>query len=128
MPACSPRPRRSTRSTRSRRGRRSFPARPSGSSTYSPTAGPSPPTRFLPRLHTATYPPPRHTQIEKLIENVRSGTTSHGDQRRQLDLLQKLNRRHSADRQQDPQLESRLQSFELAYRMQTEAADAFDVT
>jgi hypothetical protein len=82
---------------------------------------------FLPGIYQGTYIDTRHTEIEKLIENVRNSMTSRGDQRRQLDLLQQLNRRHSAERQQDPQLESRLQSFELAYRMQTEAADAFDV-
>jgi uncharacterized protein (DUF1501 family) len=35
---------------------------------------------------------------------------------------------HQADRPNDPQLESRIQSFELAYRMQTEASEAFDVS
>jgi uncharacterized protein (DUF1501 family) len=42
-------------------------------------------------------------------------------------LLQKLNARHSENRAHDPQLEARIQTFELAYRMQQEAADAFDV-
>jgi len=40
----------------------------------------------------------------------------------------KLNRRHIEQRQQDAQLESRIQSFELAYRMQSDAADAFDIS
>jgi Protein of unknown function (DUF1501) len=83
---------------------------------------------FLPGIYQGTYIDTRHTEVEKLIENVRNSVASKTDQRRQLDLLHQLNRRHSAERQQDPQLESRLQSFELAYRMQTEAADAFDVT
>jgi hypothetical protein len=42
-------------------------------------------------------------------------------------LLQRLNRIHQERRDNDPQLESRIQSYELAYRMQTEAEDAFDV-
>jgi len=50
------------------------------------------------------------------------------DQRRQLDLIQSLNRMHQDARDEDPQLESRIQSFELAYRMQSEAAEAFDVS
>jgi hypothetical protein len=83
---------------------------------------------FLPGVYQGTYIDTKHTDLDKLIENVRNSVTSHADQRRQLDLLQQLNRRHSEERQQDPQLESRLQSFELAYRMQTEAADAFDVS
>jgi hypothetical protein len=83
---------------------------------------------FLPGVYQGTYIDTKHTDLDKLVENVRNGATSREEQRRQLDLLQRLNRRHSADRQQDPQLESRLQSFELAYRMQSEAADAFDVS
>ena len=43
------------------------------------------------------------------------------------DLIQSLNRRHAARRRKDAQLEARIQSFELAYRMQMEATDAFDV-
>jgi hypothetical protein len=83
---------------------------------------------FLPGVYQGTYIDTRHTELDKLIENVRNSAATRDDQRRQLDLLQRLNRRHSAARQQDAQLESRLQSFELAYRMQTEAADAFDVS
>jgi hypothetical protein len=82
---------------------------------------------FLPGIYQGTYIDTRHTDLDKLIENV-GPASRKPDQRRQLDLLQQLNRRHSRERQQDPQLESRLQSFELAYRMQSEAADAFDVS
>jgi hypothetical protein len=39
-----------------------------------------------------------------------------------------LNERHQQARQQDAELEARIQSFELAFRMQTEAAEAFDVS
>ncbi|MEM7233763.1 MAG: DUF1501 domain-containing protein, partial [Planctomycetota bacterium] len=70
----------------------------------------------------------RHTDVEKLIENIRNRTTSGSDQRAQLDLLKELNRRHLDKRPRDLALEARLESFELAYRMQTEAAEAFDVS
>jgi arylsulfatase A-like enzyme len=43
-------------------------------------------------------------------------------------LLQELNRRHLAVRGEDAQLEARIQSFELAYRMQSESAEVFDVS
>ena len=39
-----------------------------------------------------------------------------------------LNERHAAARPHDPALEARIQSFELAYRMQGEAAEAFDIS
>ena len=42
--------------------------------------------------------------------------------------MQSLNRLHERQRSDDPQLEARIQSFELAYRMQSEAAEAFDVS
>jgi uncharacterized protein (DUF1501 family) len=44
-----------------------------------------------------------------------------------LDLAQKLNQRHLESRGQDPDLEARLHSFELAYRMQMEASEALDI-
>jgi uncharacterized protein (DUF1501 family) len=50
------------------------------------------------------------------------------DQRRQLDLLAELNRRHQQPRAEDTALEARIQSFELAYRMQAEASEAFDLS
>jgi len=40
----------------------------------------------------------------------------------------KLNQRHLQQRQQDAALESRIQSYELAYRMQADATDAFDIS
>jgi hypothetical protein len=81
---------------------------------------------FLPGVYQGTYIDPQHTQIDKLIENIRSPHASTVTQRRQLDLLQTLNAEHRAARV-DTRLESRIQSFELAFRMQTEAAEAFNV-
>lgn len=50
-------------------------------------------------------------------------------QRQQLDLVQALNTQHQQQRKKDdPQLESRIQSFELAYRMQMQASDVFDLS
>src|SRR6266566_7828469 len=83
---------------------------------------------FLPGVFQGTYIDTRHTDLEKLVENVRNAATTRGDQRRQLDLLQKLNERHRARRKEDAQIEARIQSFELAYRMQIDATDAFDTT
>ncbi|MFN0069374.1 MAG: DUF1501 domain-containing protein [Limisphaerales bacterium] len=82
---------------------------------------------FLPSIYQGTYIDPQHTQVEKLIEHIRSTATTPDEQRRQLDLLQELNRRHARERAAEAPFEARIQSFELAYRMQMEAADAFDV-
>ena len=83
---------------------------------------------FLPGSFQGTYVDTKHTDIEKLIEHIKNNSVSQTDQRRQLDLLLKLNREHEEARQQDAQLESRIQSFELAYRMQMDATDAFDIS
>ena len=82
---------------------------------------------FLPGVLAGTYIDPTKDDVDKMIENIRNHYTLPSDQREQLDLVQKLNRQHLAKRDADPALESRIQSFELAYRMQTEATDAFDV-
>jgi hypothetical protein len=82
---------------------------------------------FLPGVYQGTYINTRNTDLEKLIENIRGKHVSPTDQRHQLDLLKRLNERHEAARGEDPQLEARIQSFELAYRMQSDAEDAFDV-
>jgi hypothetical protein len=82
---------------------------------------------FLPGAYQGTYIDSKHTQIEKLIANIENKKLGLGEQRRQLDLLQRINRRHQQQRGDDQQLESRLQSYELAYRMQMDATDAFDI-
>jgi hypothetical protein len=82
---------------------------------------------FLPGAYQGTYIDTRHTTLDRLIENVRNGSQSMPQQRQQLDLLQELNQRHLEQRPGDAQLESRIQSFELAYRMQRDAEEAFDI-
>jgi hypothetical protein len=83
---------------------------------------------FLPGVLAGTYIDPDQTDLDKIIENIRNHYTLPSEQRAQLDLVQTLNREHLAKRQNDAALESRIQSFELAYRMQTEATDAFDIS
>ncbi len=83
---------------------------------------------FLPGVYQGTYLDTKHTEIDKLIENIRNDSLSMANQRRQLDLLRKLNEKHLEKRGFDPQLESRIESFELSFRMQQEAEDAFDVS
>jgi hypothetical protein len=83
---------------------------------------------FLPGIYQGTYIDTKHTELDKLIEHIRNRYEDKNQQRRQLDLLMQLNEKHLQERQKDAQLEARIQSFELAYRMQTEAADAFDIS
>jgi hypothetical protein len=83
---------------------------------------------FLPGAYQGTYIDTRHTSVDKLIENIRNTAMPPAEQRRQLDLVRRFNERHAAVRPHDPALEARIQSFELAYRMQGEAAEAFDIS
>ncbi|MCI0637927.1 MAG: DUF1501 domain-containing protein [Gemmataceae bacterium] len=83
---------------------------------------------FLPGVYQGTYIDTQHTNLERLIENIRNRSVSPQQQRQQLDLLRALNERHLAERNRDPQLEARIQSFELAYGMQRDAEDAFDIS
>jgi arylsulfatase A-like enzyme len=82
---------------------------------------------FLPGVFQGTYIDSQYTAIEKLIQNIKNDAVAHDRQRDQLDLLEQLNQRHWEAHQRDAALEARIQSFELAFRMQLEATDAFDV-
>ncbi|WP_144994380.1 DUF1501 domain-containing protein [Polystyrenella longa] len=83
---------------------------------------------FLPGVFQGTHIDPKHTEIEKLIENIRNHTQSTEEQRKQIDLLQQLNKMHMTEgREGDDRLEARIHSYELAYRMQMQATDAFDI-
>lgn len=82
---------------------------------------------FLPGAYQGTFVNTSNLSIEKLIENIKNKYTSLPEQRKQLDLLHELNEVHSQNLKKDAQLEARLQAYELAYQMQIEATDAFDI-
>src|SRR5690349_15228882 len=65
---------------------------------------------FLPGAYQGTYLDTQHTAVDRLIENIRNPSMTPGEQRRQLDLVRRLNERHLEERQRDAQLETRLQS------------------
>jgi len=83
---------------------------------------------FLPGIFQGTYINTKNEKVEQLIEHIKNNSVSQAEQRQQLDLLHQMNERHARRRAQDAQLEARIQSFELAYRMQLDATDAFDIT
>ncbi len=83
---------------------------------------------FLPGAHQGTFINSQHTELPRLIEHIRHDFGGAADQRAQLDLLRDLNRSHQEPRREEAALEARLQSFELAFRMQSEASDAFDLS
>ncbi|MCP4172615.1 MAG: DUF1501 domain-containing protein [Fuerstiella sp.] len=82
---------------------------------------------FLPGSFQGTYVDSQYKELIRLIENIEHPHISQQAQRKQLDLLAKWNARHKSDRYDD-RLEARIQSYELAFRMQQDAAEAFDVS
>ena len=83
---------------------------------------------FLPGAFQGTYVDTRKQKIDDLVQHVRHPLLDHDTQRRQVDLTTRLDRRHLEARQHDQLLEDRLESLQLAWRMQAEAAEAFDVS
>lgn len=82
---------------------------------------------FLPGAYQGTHIDTSQVDPRKLIDHIRNGRLSLEAQREQFELLQKINASHMESRPGEAALESRIRSFELAYRMQLEATDAFDI-
>ncbi len=82
---------------------------------------------FLPAEHQGTYI--NHTDLDprRMIPFLRNTALAPETQRRQLDLMRRLNEEHQAERGQDSDLEARIRAMETAFRMQTAATDAFDI-
>ncbi len=83
---------------------------------------------FLPGIYQGTYLDTRKTDVHELLANIKNSRSDPAQQRRQLDLLATLNDRHQQGRQEDADLEARIQSFELAFGMQMQATDALDIS
>ncbi len=82
---------------------------------------------FLPAVYQGTHINNQSIDPKQLIRYVENRLPAE-EQRRQLDLLREMNQLHQAERGPDTQLEGRIQSLELAYRMQFEAMDVFDLS
>src|SRR5215471_13949897 len=92
---------------------------------------------FLPAVHQGTYisdKVERPDQIigkdfdpKKLVSFINNPDFALPEQRRELDLMEQLDKIHRAGQPKDPQLEAAISSMEVAYRMQTEAPDVFDI-
>jgi hypothetical protein len=79
---------------------------------------------FLPSVYQGTYLKPKGRPIDNL---KRPAALSAPAQRAQLDLLARLNQRHLARSPQELELAARIESFELAYRMQSAAPEMLDL-
>jgi hypothetical protein len=79
---------------------------------------------FLPAAYQGTLV----SDLKNPIADLANTRFNAPQQRGQLDVLKELNQVHEQTRQEDSRLSARIASFELAFRMQTEAPEAFDVS
>jgi hypothetical protein len=80
---------------------------------------------FLPKTYQPLLLDAR--QRERIANLTRSPGVSDGQQRAQLDLLRQMNAEHQTARPLEADLEARIESFEMAYRMQSAAPEAIDI-
>jgi Protein of unknown function (DUF1501) len=79
---------------------------------------------FLPSVYQGTWLKPQGDAIDNLYRPKDQGPEQ---QRAALDLLGRLNRHRLEQSPQELELAARIESFELAYRMQTAAPEAIDI-
>ncbi len=80
---------------------------------------------FLPGIYQGTALNHQGAPIENLLPAPEMAGKA---QRRQLDLMRRLNQKHQEKREGEAELAARIETFELAYRMQTAAPEALDVS
>lgn len=93
---------------------------PGGSANYQ--------AAFLPGVYQGASINTQAPSVPLMIQNIRNTYVGVREQRRQLDFIQQLNELHAKNLQRDAALETRLESYEIAFRMQAEAMDAFDIS
>jgi hypothetical protein len=84
---------------------------------------------FLPTQHQGTViRPGTERPIADLFPDGGEQFLSPRSEKASAALLEKLNRRHQAERERDGRLEARIRSYELAARMQLAAPEALDIS
>src|SRR5882672_11162580 len=82
---------------------------------------------FLPGITQGTHVVNSGLKPGSVLANLRNPSLPRDAQREELDLIGGLNRRHAAERAGDGALQARIESMEMAFRMQTEAEEVFDL-
>jgi hypothetical protein len=89
---------------------------------------------FLPGVYQGTSINTASSRVEDMVRHIRSPYGADdpkrqmSEQRRQLDLVHMMNSLHSYRLRKDERLEAQIASYEMAFKMQTEATDAFDLS
>ncbi len=83
---------------------------------------------FLPGIYQGTHINNSSFDPKTVLQHIHSSTLPRAAQREQMDLLKKFNEMHLQQRGgSDNPLEARIASLEMAFRMQFEAQDVFDL-
>jgi hypothetical protein len=82
---------------------------------------------YMPSVYQGVHIHNSAIEPEKLIHHLRNTELSAEDQKRQLGLLERLNKKYLDRVGHDSQLESAMGSMESAFRLQAEAMDVFDI-
>ncbi len=81
---------------------------------------------FLPGIYQGCHVVNKDVKAKEVIAHLNNPYLTQAAQREQLDLVRALNEQHLAEHQNSA-LETRIQSMEMAFRMQTEAQEVFDL-
>lgn len=82
---------------------------------------------FLPGIFQGCHINNSNLNPQSVIQHAHNSYLPPAVQRRQLDLLQSLNREHFETRAADNQLDARIESLEMAFRLQFAAQEVFDL-
>ncbi|MDC0284779.1 DUF1501 domain-containing protein [Mariniblastus sp.] len=83
---------------------------------------------FLPGAYTGTYVNIHDMEPERILYDLKNKWLPKVDQRKQADLLARLNQLDLHRQQGDQQLEASIQAMEMAFRMQFAVPEAFDTS
>lgn len=83
---------------------------------------------FLPGAYTGTYVNIHDMKPERILDDLKNKWLPKVDQRKQADLLARLNQLDLHRQQGDQQLEASIQAMEMAFRMQFAVPEAFDTS
>ena len=83
---------------------------------------------YLPSVYQGTYVPNNQKRTDRLVQNIQNNRLSLTEQERQISLLDKLNGSYLEESGHHPQLEAGIAAMEVAFRMQIEAPEVFDIT
>ena len=86
-------------------------------------------SRFLPGIYQGCQVAlPQNYNPREVIPYLQNTQLSPATQRRELDLIQRLNAMHEERRGAEHAMNARIQSLEMACNMESSAAAAFDIT